>query len=64
MRFERCPFERLASARLDAGRGLRDFAFEGCVFRDIAGYARQLGKFMDGGEESHLPYNPDDDRDF
>lgn len=63
IRFERCRFERLASAGLDAERGLRDFTVEGCVFRDIAGNGLQLGKFMDGGEETHLPYNPADDRE-
>lgn len=63
IRFERCRFERLASAGLDAERGLRDFAIEGCVFRDIGGNGLQLGKFMDGGEETHLPYNPVDDRE-
>ena len=63
VRFERCRFERLASAGLDAGRGLRDFAVEGCVFLDIAGNGLQLGKFMEGGEETHLPYNPADDRE-
>ncbi len=61
--FERCRFEHLASAGIDAERGLRDFAVEGCVFRDIAGNGLQLGKFMDGGEETHLPYNPVDDRE-
>lgn len=63
VRFERCRFERLASAGLDAERGLRDFTVEGCVFRDIAGNGLQLGKFMDGAEETHLPYNPADDRE-
>lgn len=63
VRFQRCRFERLASAGLDAQRGLRDFTVEGCVFRDIAGNGLQLGKFMDGGEETHLPYNPADDRE-
>lgn len=63
VRFERCRFERLASAGIDAERGLRDFTVEGCVFRDIAGNGLQLGKFMDGGGETHLPYNPADDRE-
>lgn len=63
IRFERCRFERLASAGLDAEHGLRDLVVEGCVFRDIAGNGLQLGKFMDGGIETHLPYNPADDRE-
>jgi hypothetical protein len=63
IRFERCRFEHLASAGLDAEHGLRDVTVEGCVFRDIAGNGLQLGKFQDGGIETHMPYNPADDRE-
>lgn len=63
VRFERCRFEHLASAGLDAEHGLRALTVEGCVFRDIAGNGLQLGKFQDGGSETHLPYNPGDDRE-
>jgi hypothetical protein len=63
LRFERCRFEHLASAGLDAGPGLRQLTVEGCAFRDIAGNGLQLGKFQDGGIETHLPYNPADDRE-
>jgi hypothetical protein len=63
IRFERCRFEHLASAGLDAEHGLRDLTVEGNVFRDIAGNGLQLGKFQDGGIETHLPYNPADDRE-
>ncbi|MEY4488610.1 MAG: hypothetical protein RIQ79_1118, partial [Verrucomicrobiota bacterium] len=63
IRFERCRFEHLASAGLDAEHGLRDLVVEGNVFRDIAGNGLQLGKFQDGGIETHLPYNPADDRE-
>ncbi len=63
IRFERCRFEHFASAGLDAEHGLRDLSVEGCLFRDIAGNGLQLGKFQDGGLETHLPYNPADDRE-
>jgi len=63
VRFERCHFAHLASAGLDAEHGLRNLTVEGCVFRDIAGNGLQLGKFQDGGSETHLPYNPADDRE-
>ncbi len=63
IRFERCHFEHLGSAGLDAEHGLRDLTVEGCVFRDIAGNGLQLGKFQDGGIETHMPYNPADDRE-
>lgn len=63
LRFERCRFEHLASAGLDAEHGLRNLTVEGCVFHDIAGNGLQLGKFQDIGAETHLPYNPADDRE-
>ncbi len=63
IRFERCRFEHLASAGLDAEHGLRRLEVEGCVFRDIAGSGLQLGRFQDGGIETHMPYQPADDRE-
>jgi hypothetical protein len=63
IRFERCRFEHLASAGIDAEHGIRGLAVEGGVFRDIGGNGLQLGKFQDGGIETHLPYNPADDRE-
>lgn len=63
IRFERCRFEHFASAGLDAEHGLHELEVEGCVFRDIAGNGLQLGKFQDGGIETHMPYQPSDDRE-
>lgn len=63
VRFERCTFEHLASAGVDAEHGVRDLVIEGNRFDDIAGNGLQLGRFMDGGMETHLPYNPADDRE-
>lgn len=63
LRFERCRFEHLASAGIDAEHGLRRLGVEGCLFRDIGGSGLQVGKFQDGGIETHVPYQPADDRE-
>jgi hypothetical protein len=34
------------------------------VFRDLGGNGLQLGGFQDGGIETHLPYNPTDEREI
>ena len=62
--FENCTFEHLASAGLDFQSGTRDDVVEGCVFRDIGGNGIQLGKFSDTNVETHLPYNPADEREI
>lgn len=61
-RFERCVFEHLASAGLDADAGLRRGLIKGCVFRDVGGNGVQLGCFADDGTEAHVPFLPADDR--
>lgn len=60
--FENCTFEHLASAGLDIQSGTRDDLVEGCTFRDIGGNGVQLGKFSDTNVETHVPYNPSDER--
>ncbi|HET7625178.1 MAG TPA: right-handed parallel beta-helix repeat-containing protein, partial [Verrucomicrobiae bacterium] len=62
--FERCRFEHLASAALDFERGTHDDVIEGCVFRDIGGNGIQMGAFQTGGIETHIPYNPSDQREI
>jgi hypothetical protein len=62
--FERCRFEHLASAGLDFESGTHDDLIEGCVFRDVGGNGIQLGKFSDEGIETHIPYNPADQREI
>jgi hypothetical protein len=62
--FERCRFEHLASAGLDFERGTHDDVIEGCVFHDICGNGIQLGAFQTGGIETHIPYNPSDEREI
>jgi hypothetical protein len=61
--FEGCAFEHLASAGLDFQSGTHDDAVESCVFRDIGGNGIQLGKFSDTNVETHIPYNPSDERE-
>jgi hypothetical protein len=62
--FENCTFEHLASGGLDFQSGTRDDLVQGCVFRDIGGNGIQLGKFSDTNVETHLPYNPADEREI
>jgi len=61
--FENCTFEHLASSGLDFQSGTRDDLVEGCVFRDMGINGIQLGKFSDTNVETHLPYNPTDERE-
>ena len=62
--FERCRFEHMASAGLDFQSGTHDDLVEGCVFRDLGGNGIQIGKFADPGMETHLAYNPKDEREI
>ena len=64
IRFERCRFEQMASAGLDLQSGTHDDVIEGCVFRDLGGSGIQLGKFSDPGVETHVAYNPSDEREI
>jgi hypothetical protein len=61
--FERCAFENLTSAGLDFQSGTHEDLVEGCIFRDIGGNGIQLGRFSDTNVETHLPYNPADERE-
>ncbi|MGH7953467.1 MAG: right-handed parallel beta-helix repeat-containing protein, partial [Limisphaerales bacterium] len=62
--FERCVFEHTASAGLDFESGTHDDLVEGCIFRDIGGNGIQLGKFSDTNVETHVPWNPPDEREI
>ena len=44
--------------------GTHDDLVEGCIFRDIGGNGIQLGKFSDTNVETHIPYNPADEREI
>jgi GH141 insertion domain/Right handed beta helix region len=62
--FENCAFENLASAGLDFETGTHDDLVQGCIFRDIGGNGIQLGKFSDTNVETHIPWNPTDEREI
>ena len=62
--FRNCTFEHLASAGLDIQSGTSNSVVEGCLFRDIGGNGIQLGKFSDTNVETHMPYNPTDEREL
>lgn len=62
--FERCHFEHMAAAGLDFQSGTHDDLIEGCVLRDLGGNGIQLGKFADPGMETHIAYNPKDEREI
>ena len=62
--FRNCTFEHLASAGLDVQSGTSNSVVEGCVFRDIGGNGIQLGKYSDTNVETHVPYNPTDEREL
>jgi len=64
VQFRNCTFEHLASAGLDVRSGTSNSAVEGCVFRDIGGNGIQFGKFSDTNVETHMPYNPTDEREL
>jgi hypothetical protein len=62
--FRNCTFEHLSSAGLDIRNGTRNSVVEGCLLRDIGGNGIQLGKFSDTNVETHMPYNPTDEREL
>ena len=62
--FEDCTFEHLASAGVDFASSTHDDLIQGCIFRDIGGNGLQLGKFSDTNVETHLPWNPVDEREI
>jgi hypothetical protein len=62
--FRNCTFEHLASAGLDVQSGTSNSVVEGCWFHDIGGNGIQFGKFSDTNVETHLPYNPADEREL
>lgn len=61
--FENCSFGHLASAGLDLQHGCRGIEIRGCTFQDIGGNGIQAGTFSDPDVETHVPYNPPDERD-
>lgn len=64
IQFENCRFEHLGSCGIDFVYGTKYDLVKGCLFRDIAGNGIQIGKFSDVAMETHLPYDPADDREI
>jgi hypothetical protein len=62
--FERCNFSHMAATALDYVKGTNNDAIEVCTFRDIGGTAIQAGIFSEESFETHLPYNPADEREL
>lgn len=60
--FEKCTFQHLASTGLDLHRGTKRNVVQGNVFKDIGGSGINVGVFSDEAFETHLPYNPKDER--
>jgi hypothetical protein len=63
-RFERCQFLHMGATGLDYQSGTHDDVITGCTFRDVAVNGLQVGKFSDESVETHLPYNPKDEREI
>ena len=61
--FSNCRFEQLASTGLDYKKGTYDDQVQGNLFKDIGGTAIQVGTYSDEAFETHLPYNPVDERE-
>jgi hypothetical protein len=62
--FVRCRFEHLASCGIDYRYGSLNDSILACVFQDIGGNGIQAGKISDPGIETHLPYDPADQREI
>ena len=61
--FLKCRFEHLGSTGLDYVWGTQGGLIEGCLFRDIAGNGIVVGNFSPASHETHLPYDPTDQRE-
>lgn len=62
-KFEACTFKHLSSTGLDLHCGTKYNEIKGNVFTDIGGSAINIGVFSEEAFETHLPYNPKDDRE-
>lgn len=60
--FTQCRFEHTAASGLDLGLAVTDSTVVGCLFRDIGINGLVAGFFGEGGCETHLPWNPADER--
>jgi hypothetical protein len=62
--FDGCMFEHLGSCGLDFTAGVKNSSVTGCLFKDIAGNGLQIGRLSDVALETHLPYDPTDEREI
>lgn len=63
-KFEACVFKHLSSTGLDLHRGTNHNEIKGNLFTDIGGSGINIGVFSDEAFETHLPYNPKDEREI
>lgn len=56
--FTRCSFKHLGATGLDYEVAVNDSRVSHCSFSDIGGNGILVGKFPDGGFETHVPYSP------
>jgi hypothetical protein len=61
--FINCTFENTASGGLDLRTGTQDDLVQGCKFEHIGGNGIRLGEFSATNVETHVPWNPADDRE-
>lgn len=57
--FSGCRFTHLGATGLDLERAVTNSRVTGCSFFDIGGNGMLIGKFPDGGFETHVPYTPE-----
>jgi hypothetical protein len=63
-KFSHCVFQHLGACALDFAYASHYDEVSRCTFRDIAGNGIQTGKFSDTSMETHLPYDPADEREI
>lgn len=63
IQFQECTFQYLSSTGLDLHKGTSNNLVQGNLFKDIGGSAINAGVFSDEAFETHLPYNPKDERE-
>lgn len=59
-----CTFQHMSSTGLDYHKGTNNNKIQGNLFTDIGGSAINVGVFSDEAFETHLPYNPKDEREI
>lgn len=61
--FEECLFQHLGSTGLDYEEAVKHGVVRGCLFNDIAGNGLLVGSFSPKAHETHIPYDPTDQRE-